>query len=73
MGTGKEYVKTIEDAIIDQYPTKNGWICEEGKCINYKDGMKCRAGVFIAFVGANMAGCRFYRKGIECRHCHKFT
>lgn len=71
MGSGKEYVKTILDAIVEQYPTHDGWICKT--CVNYEGPMKCKIGIFIALVGANMKGCRFYDQGIECRYCHKST
>lgn len=71
MGTGKEYTKTIVDAIYDQSPTIDGWICKT--CVNYEGPLKCKFNIFIAFVGANMAGCRFHQQGMECRHCHKFT
>jgi hypothetical protein len=71
MGTGKEYTKTIIDAIYDQYPTKDGWICPT--CVNYKGPLQCNFNIFIGFIGANMKGCQFFEQGIECRHCHKFT
>ena len=57
---------TIEEAIRDQYPTKDGWICPS--CKNYKGSLICEKGIFIAFVRANMSGCKFYERGGICKH-----
>ena len=61
----------IEDAILAQYPTIDGWICPT--CRNHEGGLRCAKNVFIAFVGANMSECWAYESGVECRHCGKIT
>lgn len=71
MDTGKSYTKTIEDAIFEQYPTIDGWICPN--CRNYKGPMICAKNVFIAFVGANMKNCFGFESGRICQHCGKIT
>ena len=51
-----------------------GWdnfICHD--CSNYEEGCKCIKGIFIAFTGANMSGCRYFEKGHKCKHCGKIT
>jgi hypothetical protein len=46
---------TIEEAIMRQTPTPDGWVCP--KCKNYKGDLVCSMNVFIAFVGANTKNC----------------
>jgi hypothetical protein len=50
--------KTKRDAIQDQSPTIDGWICPN--CWNHRGGVKCKKNVFIAFVGANMSRCYLF-------------
>jgi hypothetical protein len=38
-------------------------------CKNYQGKLVCSQGVFIAFEGANLSGCRFYIKGQKCPKC----
>lgn len=63
--------KTIEEAIAQQYPTADGWICES--CINHLGGVSCKAGIFIGVAGANTANCIYSQAGVRCRHCGKVT
>ena len=43
------------------------FICKS--CTEYNGGLNCEKNVFIAFEGANMSGCQFYRWGRICPHC----
>lgn len=45
----------------------DNFICVD--CKFHKDGYGCEKNVFVAFVGANMSGCRFYERGVKCPHC----
>jgi len=45
-------------SIKEQKPIIGGWICPV--CKNYGDERKCKKGVFIFFVGANMRSCCWY-------------
>lgn len=39
------------------------------KCKNYEGKLVCLKGVFIAFEGANLSVCMFFRPGQKCPHC----
>jgi len=43
------------------------FICKD--CKNYMGSCVCLKGVFIAFEGANIPLCYFYKQGIKCPHC----
>jgi len=62
---------SIEDVIQRQSQNMSwcNFICSE--CGNYGGGCICNKGVFIAFTGANMSGCLYFRKGNICPHCGK--
>ena len=70
-GTAYTPQPTIEDAMLRQAPTIDGWICPT--CKNHEGGLGCKQNVFIAVVGANMSRCQFYDEGKECVHCGKAT
>ena len=74
MSTSSDYPFSpfsIEEAMIRQTPTIDGWICPF--CVNYKGALVCVKNVFIAFTQANMKGCKFYKQGRKCKHCGKAT
>ena len=50
-----------------QNTTIDNFLCQH--CIYYKGSLVCENGVFIAFQGANVSGCRFYQCGTKCPHC----
>jgi hypothetical protein len=52
--------RTIDEIILEQTPTADGWICP--KCVYHKGGCGCSKGVFIAFVGANTSRCQFFHE-----------
>ena len=43
------------------------FICE--KCAFYNGGVGCEQGIFVAFKGANMSNCHFFKPGVKCPHC----
>lgn len=45
------------------------FICEG--CKFYDGGVGCEQNVFIAFKGANMRVCSFFKIGMKCPHCGK--
>jgi len=47
------------------------FICKT--CTHYLKGCRCEKGIFIAFEGANLYGCRCWEPGDRCRHCGKIT
>jgi hypothetical protein len=59
-------VTTLEDAMVSQYPTVNGWVCP--KCQNHQGNLHCKAGVLICWVGANMSGCIHYKEERRLSH-----
>ncbi len=42
-------------------------------CKNYEGALVCKQGIFIAFEGANLSHCSFYRQGVPCVHCGRIT
>jgi hypothetical protein len=62
---------SILEAVARQAPVAGGWVCPT--CKNYGGGVGCEAGVFIAFVGANMSRCQLYDRGEPCTHCGRAT
>ena len=62
-------IPSVESEIVRQSQDcgQDNFFCDT--CRNYKGGLKCEQGIFIAFTGANMALCRFYKKGKKCPHC----
>lgn len=48
-------LRTMIDAVRDQYPTADGWICP--KCVHHQGGLSCDVGIFIAYVGGNTSKC----------------
>jgi len=48
---------------------QENFICEN--CQNYNGAISCKKNVFIAFVPANMSGCRYFIRGRKCPHCGK--
>jgi hypothetical protein len=68
---GKFMSKTIEELMIEQTPTHNGWICPG--CINYQDKLICDKRIMICFVGANMRDCAYFEGGNRCIHCGRIT
>ena len=49
---------TIMDAMIQQSPTLDGWVCP--KCRNHRGNLHCSKHVFISVVGANMSNCIYF-------------
>ena len=62
-------VVSIDEEILRQ-STGSGcdnFVCL--KCVNYKGGLVCLRGIFIAFEGANTANCQCFKQGKKCPHC----
>jgi len=53
-------ILTIQDAIIRQTPTYDGWICP--RCNYHKGGINCSANVFITCEGANTKNCIWFSR-----------
>jgi len=60
MGSEYDNRGTLENILIRQSATYEGWICST--CRNYKGNLKCSKNVLIGFVGANMDGCFGYEE-----------
>jgi hypothetical protein len=60
-------LSTIEDELVKQHPTTDGWICPS--CVNYKGDLICTKRIFIAYTQANMKGCVYFKQGKKCKHC----
>jgi len=58
MTTSIEPHSTIEDAMRQQSPTPDGWVCPS--CVHWLGGVKCSKNVLVCFTGANMKGCWAY-------------
>lgn len=70
-GYTRNGTNTLEEAIIRQSPTIDGWICSS--CVNFEGDCKCGLHIFISCVGANMRGCVYFERGKKCRHCGLVT
>ena len=40
-------------------------------CVYYQGGCGCLKGIFIAYEGANLTHCSYYKEGFRCPHCGK--
>jgi len=50
---------SLIDAILRQTPrNSDDWICPN--CWNWRGGLHCTKGVFIAYIGGNMSGCKLF-------------
>lgn len=45
----------------------DNFVCSS--CKFYAGKLACENNVFIAFEGADMRLCSFYRRGLKCPHC----
>lgn len=67
------YGNSVADEIVRQSLQMESYnfLCKD--CVNHLGGCGCAKGVFVAFEGANLSNCVFYKHGRICPHCGRIS